>query len=107
MPNPVFSEKKNKKNILEFYKRKKLNSLPLCVLIVRPEKSSRDRVGYFKILVFPFHDVGGLAICTNAITDHQLILFFFFHPKLPQQISSETFSNNSVLIMQINAKHSG
>ena len=24
-------------------------------------------MGYFKILVFPFHDVGSLAICTNAI----------------------------------------
>ena len=25
-------------------------------------------MGYFKILVFPFHDVGSLAICTNAIS---------------------------------------
>ena len=27
----LFSRKKNKKNILEFYERKKLNSLPLCI----------------------------------------------------------------------------
>ena len=38
----------------------------MCIDCVS-EKSSRDRVGYFKILVFPFHDVGSLAICTNAI----------------------------------------
>ena len=38
----------------------------MCIGCVS-EKSSRDRVGYFKILVFPFHDVGSLAICTNAI----------------------------------------
>ena len=35
--NPVFSGKKIKKNVLEIYERKKLNSLPLCVLIVCPK----------------------------------------------------------------------
>ena len=43
----------------------------MCIDCVS-EKSSRDRVGYFKILVFPFHDVGSLAICTNAINPNRV-----------------------------------
>ena len=50
----------------------------MCIDCVS-EKSSSDRVGYFKILVFPFHDVGSLAICTNAILSNFFLLLLFIY----------------------------